>query len=90
MFLLRRSPALRVALVGSVLGLFALAQAKRPVSHTDFDAFRSISGQALSRDGRFLAYGYMPQDADGELIVARNWPRAGRTASMWAPCRSHP
>lgn len=43
--------------------------AKRPITHKDFDAWRSIGGATLSRDGKFLAYSYMPQDGDGEVIL---------------------
>jgi dipeptidyl aminopeptidase/acylaminoacyl peptidase len=45
------------------------AAPKRPLTHKDYDAWRSIASQTLSRDGRFLAYSFMPQDGDGELIV---------------------
>lgn len=45
------------------------AQTRRPLSPRDFDGFRSIAGHSLSRDGKYLAYGYMPQDGDGEVIV---------------------
>lgn len=45
------------------------AQTQRPISPKDFDSWRSINGQTLSRDGKFLAYGYMPQDGDGEVVV---------------------
>ncbi|MEO6246768.1 MAG: hypothetical protein ABIQ12_15180, partial [Opitutaceae bacterium] len=41
----------------------------RPLTHDDFDGWRSIATPQLSRDGRWLAYSFMPQDADGELIV---------------------
>lgn len=64
-----RSLAPRVFIVAALCAAALLAQAKRPILHKDFDAWRSISGQALSRDGRYLAYAYMPQDGDGEVIV---------------------
>lgn len=43
--------------------------AKRALTHQDYDSWRSIQGQTLSRDGKFLAYASMPQDGDGEIIV---------------------
>lgn len=44
--------------------------AKRPISHADFDAWHSISASpALSRDGRWLAYAFMPLEGDGDVIV---------------------
>lgn len=45
------------------------APARRPFAHTDFEAFRSITGPTLSRDGRWLAYAYMPLEGDGDLRV---------------------
>lgn len=42
---------------------------QRPFSHDDFEAFRTISGQVLSRDGRYLAYAYLPLEGDGDVIV---------------------
>jgi dipeptidyl aminopeptidase/acylaminoacyl peptidase len=45
--------------------------AKRPISHQDYDSWRSIVASQISRDGKFVAYAYVPQDGDGE-IVARN------------------
>ena len=43
--------------------------AKRPLSLDDFDAWRSLASPTLSRDGRWLAYSFMPQDGDGEVIL---------------------
>ncbi len=43
--------------------------AKRPLNHTDYDGWRSIQTQQLTRDGKILAYGLNPQDADGEVVV---------------------
>jgi dipeptidyl aminopeptidase/acylaminoacyl peptidase len=62
-------------LSGLALGLFvgglalAAQPAPRPLAHTDFDAWRSIATPQLSADGRWLAYSFMPQDGDGELIA---------------------
>ncbi|MDQ3013375.1 MAG: prolyl oligopeptidase family serine peptidase, partial [Acidobacteriota bacterium] len=43
--------------------------AKRALTHQDYDSWRSIQGQTLSRDGKFVAYAAVPQDGDGEIIV---------------------
>ncbi|MBL8208585.1 MAG: hypothetical protein JNM09_30420, partial [Blastocatellia bacterium] len=47
----------------------ALAQTKRPLTHQDYDAWKSIQAPQLSRDGKWIAYALMPQDGDGEIIV---------------------
>ncbi len=44
-------------------------QAKRPLHHRDYDGWRSIQSQVLSRDGKFLAYGLFPEEGDGELVI---------------------
>ena len=64
----------RIVLVVAVLvpGAFEARSApagKRPLSHRDYDAWRDISAPVLSRDGRLLAYSYMPQDGDGDLVI---------------------
>src|SRR5262245_20542057 len=45
------------------------ATAKRPLTHRDYDGWRSIQGQTISRDGKFIAYALIPQDGDGEIVV---------------------
>jgi len=42
---------------------------KRALNHNDYDTWKSIQGQRLSRDGKFLAYILAPQDGDRELVV---------------------
>jgi dipeptidyl aminopeptidase/acylaminoacyl peptidase len=56
----------------------AVPAAKRPVTHQDYDSWRSIQGQTISRDGKFLAYALIPQDGDGEIVV-----RNLATGSEW-------
>ena len=59
----------------SLLATMAFAQqaapaaAKRPITHQDYDSWRSISAQQISRDGKYVAYAYVPQDGDGEIVV---------------------
>ncbi len=45
------------------------ATTKRSLTHQDYDSWRSIQAQQISRDGRFVAYAFMPQDGDGEIVV---------------------
>jgi dipeptidyl aminopeptidase/acylaminoacyl peptidase len=73
---LQRTVALvcTIALLGAtVLGQQTAAQqttaAKRPLTHQDYDSWRSILAQQVSRDGKFVAYAYVPQDGDGEIVV---------------------
>ncbi len=45
------------------------AAAKRPINHQDYDSWRSIAATQISRNGKFVAYAYVPQDGDGEIVV---------------------
>src|ERR1051325_11249266 len=47
------------------------ATSKRVLFRSDYDAWHSIQSPQISRDGKFVAYAYMAQDEDSE-IVARN------------------
>jgi dipeptidyl aminopeptidase/acylaminoacyl peptidase len=47
----------------------AQQQAKRPITHSDYDSWRTIQAQQISRDGKFVAYAFLPEDADGEIVV---------------------
>ncbi len=68
----KRSIALSVvALLISTSAFAQQAATKRPLIHNDYDSWRAIQGQSLSRDGKFVAYALVPQDGDGE-VVARN------------------
>lgn len=46
-----------------------VAPVKRPLAHRDYDAWRVIATPMLSRDGRYLAYSFMPEEGDGDLVV---------------------
>jgi dipeptidyl aminopeptidase/acylaminoacyl peptidase len=45
------------------------AAGKRPLSYDAYDAWWSIQGTTLSRDGEWLAYALTAQGLDGQLIV---------------------
>ncbi len=45
------------------------ATTKRPLTHQDYDSWRSIQASQISRDGKLVAYAFMPQDGDGEVVV---------------------
>jgi dipeptidyl aminopeptidase/acylaminoacyl peptidase len=56
------------AVLAASLPLFA-QEPKRPIKHSDYDAWRTIGTPIVSRDGRWLAYSFMPLDADGDVVV---------------------
>src|ERR1017187_7023861 len=56
-------------LAAAVSAPMLLAQSQRPLNHGDYDGWRSIVGQKLSADGKFLAYGLFPQEGDGEVVI---------------------
>jgi dipeptidyl aminopeptidase/acylaminoacyl peptidase len=77
---LQRSVAVLCAL--ALLATMAMAQqpasaaraqqapaAKRALTHRDYDSWRSIVSPQVSRDGKFVAYAYQPEDGDGEVVV---------------------
>src|SRR2546425_1047503 len=45
------------------------ASAKRSLTHQDYDSWHSIQSPQISRDGKFIAYAFMAQDADSEIVV---------------------
>jgi dipeptidyl aminopeptidase/acylaminoacyl peptidase len=55
----------------TVFALACIAQtpAKRPLNHRDYDPWKTISGQVLSHDGKFLAYSLFPEEGDGQIVV---------------------
>ena len=61
-----------LALIGTAL-VHVVAQqpatAKRPLTHKDYDTWHSIQSPQVSRDGKFVAYAYMAQEADSEIVV---------------------
>jgi len=46
-----------------------LAQQKRPLPYDAYDGWRSIQNTQLSRDGTWLVYALVPEEADGELVA---------------------
>jgi dipeptidyl aminopeptidase/acylaminoacyl peptidase len=84
-----RQKVLIVCAIISLLSISAPAQqtaAKRPLTHADYDSWRSIQGQQLSRNGKFVAYALVPQDGDGEMVV-RNLATG---AEWWHPIGRRP
>jgi dipeptidyl aminopeptidase/acylaminoacyl peptidase len=42
---------------------------RRALTHQDYDAWHSIQSPQISRDGKFIAYAFMAQDGDSEIVV---------------------
>ncbi len=70
MFHRQRLPRVSAWLFAAALFVpVSFAQNKRPLNHGDYDGWRSIVGQRLSNDGKFLVYGLFPQEGDGEVVI---------------------
>ena len=76
--------AVSAALLLFTLSALAQQAAKRPLAHSDYDTWRAIQLQQLSRDGKVLAYALNPQDADGEVVA-----RLLTTGVEWRHPRGH-
>jgi hypothetical protein len=59
----------RALLVSLVLFPLAAHAQKRVLTQADWDRWKSISGAALSNDGKWAAYTIAPLVGDGELVV---------------------
>lgn len=62
--------------------------AKRPLTHNDYDIWRSLQAPALSPDAAYVAYTVAPRDGDGEFVVRHlatgkeyRQPRGARAAT---------
>jgi len=42
---------------------------RRALTHQDYDSWHSIQSPQISRDGKFVAYTFMAQDGDSEVVV---------------------
>ena len=67
--MVNRLPRGLAFLLGLGVSATLAASAPRPLTHADFDAWRSITTPTLSRDGQWLAYAFMPQDGDGDVVL---------------------
>src|SRR6266849_2329452 len=57
---------------------------KRSLTHQDYDSWRSIQAPQISRDGKFIAYAFMAQDGDSEIVV-----RNRATGAEWRAPRGY-
>ncbi|MFO0879308.1 MAG: prolyl oligopeptidase family serine peptidase [Gemmataceae bacterium] len=69
--MMRTLQLLSLGFLGLALGQPAPAQppAKRPLTHQDYAAWRSIEAPTLSADGTYMAMVLAPQESDGEFVV---------------------
>jgi len=69
MYSLARRSIRTITLFAAAAIFLAAAPPKRPLTHKDYDAWRSIASPSVSRSGEWLAYSYMPQEGDGDLVI---------------------
>jgi dipeptidyl aminopeptidase/acylaminoacyl peptidase len=60
------------------------APTRRPLTHQDYDSWHSIQTPQISRDGKFIAYAFMAQDGDSEIVV-----RNLATSAEWRAPRGY-
>jgi dipeptidyl aminopeptidase/acylaminoacyl peptidase len=75
-----RSFAISCLFVSSFVGLPSLAADKKPLDHSVYDSWRSLTNTAFSNDGMYFAYVYRPQEGDsvGEIRTVAD----GKTISI--------
>ena len=61
--------ALALLLTSFAYAVGQQAPAKRALTHQDYDSWHSIQSPQISRDGKFIAYAFMAQDGDSEIVV---------------------
>jgi dienelactone hydrolase len=55
--------------LATLLPLLIAQSGKRPLTHKDYEGWRSIASQRISPDGKWVAYAVFPQEGDGEVVV---------------------
>ena len=54
---------------GLVFSTFLTFAQKKPLDHTVYDNWQSISGEKISNDGKYVAYAVTPQEGDNNLFI---------------------
>jgi dipeptidyl aminopeptidase/acylaminoacyl peptidase len=57
-------------LVSSTTLVFAQKASKKPLDHSVYDTWQSITNERISDDGKWVAYIIKPQQADADLVIA--------------------
>ena len=52
-----------------IFSFFWGQETKRALTHRDYDSWHSIQSPQISRNGKFIAYAYLAQDGDSEIVV---------------------
>ncbi len=47
----------------------AIAQTKKPLTHSVYDGWKSVGERAISNDGKYALYAINPQEGDGTLVI---------------------
>ena len=56
-------------LLAAALSCMVAAAQKKPLDHSVYDSWQSVSATAISPDGRVIAYEVNPQEGDGTLYI---------------------
>src|SRR5258707_1247658 len=60
---------LAALLATSFVNAYGQTAPKRALTHQDYDSWHSIQSPQISRDGKLIAYAYMAQDGDSEIVM---------------------
>ena len=72
----------RLIILTAVIGISISAAAqKKPLDHSVYDSWQSISGETISHDGKVVTYMVNPQEGDGTLYI-RTFGKKGRETAV--------
>ncbi|WP_183560061.1 prolyl oligopeptidase family serine peptidase [Mucilaginibacter sp. SP1R1] len=64
-----RKSLLLISLLTVCFNSFAQNISKKPLDHSVFDGWQSVTNQHISNDGKWIAYVISPQQGDAELVI---------------------
>ncbi len=60
----------KITLLIGFIFIFSFSQAqKKPLDHTVYDTWQSVSNSYISKDGKWISYSISPQEGDSRLIL---------------------